>query len=301
MNAVLFPGQGSQAVGMGKSFYESSAAAREALDQAEATLPGLLELMWTGPDETLRLTENQQPALLAVGYAAWRAYLEAGGPPPSFAAGHSLGEWTAHVASGTLQFQDALSLVRLRGRYMQEAVPEGKGAMAAVLKLDKGVIAAEITTIDGVEIANLNAPGQTVISGLAEGVAEASAGLRVKGGRVIPLKVSAPFHTSLMRPAAERLALELAGVSLGTPAFPVFANVTASPETDPQRIRALLLEQITAPVRWVETLQALWDRGIRIFLELGLGAVLTSLVTRTLPGARAKSLSDPSKIREALA
>lgn len=298
---MLFPGQGSQAVGMGKSFYESSAAAREALDQAEATLPGLLELMWTGPDETLRLTENQQPALLAVGYAAWRTYLEAGGPPPSFAAGHSLGEWTAHVASGTLQFQDALSLVRLRGRYMQEAVPEGKGAMAAVLKLDKGVIAAEITAIDGVEIANLNAPGQTVISGLAEGVAEASARLRVKGGRVIPLKVSAPFHTNLMRPAAERLALELAGVSLGTPAFPVFANVTASPETDPQRIRALLLEQITAPVRWVETLQALWDRGVRIFLELGLGAVLTSLATRTLPGARAKSLSDPSKIREALA
>jgi len=300
MWAALFPGQGSQKVGMGKALYEAFLEAREVLDRAEAVLPGLLSLMWEGPEEALTLTENQQPALLAVGYAAYRAYLGQGGKPPALAAGHSLGEWTAHVAAGTLELEDALRLVRLRGRYMQEAVPKGQGAMAAILKLPLAEIQAALEGLEGVEIANLNAPEQTVISGRKEAVEMAAERLKAKRARVVFLPVSAPFHSSLMAPAQERLAQELEGVPFRKPLFPVYSNVTAQPVEDPEAIRALLLQQITAPVRWVEILKDMERRGVRRFLEFGSGEVLKGLVGRTLEGAEALSVTDPETLQKAL-
>lgn len=300
MYAALFPGQGSQRVGMGRALYEASAAAKEVLDRAEATLPGLLGLMWEGPEEALTLTENQQPALLAAGYAAYQAFLAAGGKEPLLAAGHSLGEWTAHVAAGTLELEDALRLVRLRGRYMQEAVPVGEGAMAAVLKLPLEEIQKALEGLKGVEIANLNAPEQTVISGRKQAVEEAAERLKERRARVVFLPVSAPFHSSLMAPAQKRLAQDLAEVPLRRPRFPVYSNVTARPEEDPERIRELLLEQITSPVRWVEILLDMERRGVRRFLEFGSGEVLKGLLARTLPGAQAKSVTDPESLRNAL-
>lgn len=300
MIAALFPGQGSQEIGMGKALYEGSRAAREALDRAEATLPGLLRLMWEGPEEELKLTANQQPALLAMGYAAFEAYREAGGPPPDFAAGHSLGEWTAHVAAGTLSLEDGMRLVRKRGEYMQEAVPVGAGAMAAVLKVPARIIQEHIAGIAGVEVANYNSPEQTVISGTAEGVARAAEVLKGHKARVIPLPVSAPFHSSLMRPARERLFADIGKVALHPPRFPVYSNVLAKPETRPALIRELLLEQITHPVRWVEILQHLKEMGVRVYLEFGTGKVLTGLVGRTLEGVEARSLTNPQEIAEYL-
>lgn len=298
MTAALFPGQGSQEIGMGKALYEGSSAAKEVLDRAENTLPGLQRLMWEGPEDELKLTANQQPALLAAGYAAFEAYLGAGGARPDFAAGHSLGEWTAHVAAGTLGLEDALRLVRKRGEYMQEAVPVGAGAMAAVLKVPAQTIQELTAGIDGVEIANLNSPEQTVISGSAEGVAKASQLLKEHKARVIPLQVSAPFHSFLMKPARERLARDLARITLSEPQFPVYSNVLAQPESDPPRIRELLLEQITQPVRWVEILQHLRAQGAARFLEFGSGRVLTGLVGRTLEGVEAKSLTNPQEIAD---
>ncbi len=285
---------------MGRALYEAFPAAKEVLDRAEATLPGLQGLMWEGPEEALTLTENQQPALLAVGYAAYRAFLEAGGREPFLAAGHSLGEWTAHVAAGTLELEDALRLVRLRGRYMQEAVPPGQGAMAAILKLPLEAIQEALTGLEGVEIANLNSPEQTVISGRKEAVEEAAERLKARRARVVFLPVSAPFHSSLMAPARERLARDLAQVRLRKPRFPVYANVTARPEEDPERIRDLLLQQITAPVRWVEILRDMEQRGVRRFLEFGSGEVLKGLVARTLKEAQAFSVGDPEGVRKAL-
>ncbi|GEM86809.1 ACP S-malonyltransferase [Meiothermus granaticius] len=300
MIAALFPGQGSQEIGMGQALYVASPAAREVLDRAEQALPGLQALMWEGPEDALRLTANQQPALLAVGYAAFRAYLEAGGAEPRFAAGHSLGEWTAHVAAGTLGLEEALRLVRKRGEYMQEAVPVGAGAMAAVLKIPAQTLQEVIAGIEGVEIANLNSPEQTVISGTAEGVARASEQLKAHRARVVPLQVSAPFHSSLMKPAEVRLAHDLAEVRFSAPRFPVYSNVLAQPEQRPEVIRALLLEQITRPVRWVETLQHLKAQGVMRFLEFGSGKVLTGLVGRTLEGVEARSLTNPQEVAESL-
>ncbi len=301
MIAALFPGQGSQEIGMGKALYEGSRAAREALDRAETALPGLLRLMWEGPEEELKLTANQQPALLAVGYAAFQAYLEAGGTLPDFAAGHSLGEWTAHVAAGTLSLEDGLRLVRKRGEYMQEAVPVGVGAMAAVLKVPAQTLQELTADVAGVEVANYNSPEQTVISGTAEGVARAAEVLKGHRARVVALPVSAPFHSSLMWPARERLHADLFEVELHPPRFPVYSNVLAQPETRPALIRELLLEQITHAVRWVEILQHLKERGVQTYLEFGSGKVLTGLVGRTLEGVEARSLTNPSEIAEHLA
>lgn len=303
--AALFPGQGSQVVGMAEDFYRSSAAARAVLDEAEGAMPGLLELMWQGPEAALRLTANQQPALVAAGAAAFAAYLEAGSPRPRFAAGHSLGEFTAHVAAGSLTVERAIRLVHARGVYMQEAVPADQGAMAAVMKLDAERVAevcnqvcAVVSATGGVvEIANLNSPGQTVISGSAEAVARAGETLKREGARVIPLKVSAPFHCSLMRPAAERLARDLALVPFGEMRMTVISNVTAEAVAQPD-IAALLTEQVTRPVRWRASVERLHELGVRRFVEFGAGKVLSNLVARTLLDAETYAVTDMASLGE---
>jgi [acyl-carrier-protein] S-malonyltransferase len=301
MIAALFPGQGSQAVGMAKDFYENSPAAKAVLDEAEEALPGLLQLMWEGPPETLQLTANQQPALVAAGAAAYAAYLEADGTPPNYGAGHSLGEFTAHVASTTLTVSQAVRLVRKRGEYMQTAVPEGVGAMAAIMKLDKENIEAVCKETPGVvELANLNAPQQTVISGEAKAVEAASETLKGQGARVIPLKVSAPFHCSLMKSAAKALAKDLALTNFTAPSFTIICNVTADVLTDVRQAADLLEQQVTAPVRWVESVFKLKELGVTKFIEFGSGKVLTGLVGRILGEADARAVTDMASLREAI-
>ncbi len=308
--AALFPGQGSQEVGMARELYQASPAAKLVLDEAEAALPGLLQLMWEGPAEELRLTANQQPALVAAGVAAYSAYLEAEGAEPQLAAGHSLGEYTALVAAGSLSVGTAVQLVRKRGEYMQEAVPEGEGAMAAVLKLSEQDIREVLAALPVgpeepgsalVAIANLNAPGQTVVSGTARGVARATEALKARGGRVIPLKVSAPFHSPLMLPAANRLAVDLAGVSFGEPLITVVSNVTAEPIAEAAAAGRLLVEQVTAPVRWVECVEKLRAMGATRFVEFGSGKVLTGLLERILPGALGMAVTDSESLAAAVA
>ena len=301
MIAALFPGQNSQAIGMAKDFYDHSAAARRVLGDAEAALPGLLEIMWQGPAETLQLTANQQPALVAAGAAAFAAYLEAGGQKPAYGAGHSLGEFTAHVAAGSLSVAQAVELVNKRGTYMQEAVPQGRGAMAAILKLDAERVQQVCHDIPGVvEIANLNSPEQIVISGEADAVATAGERLKAEGARVIPLKVSAPFHCSLMQPAADKLARDLVELRFSSPAFPIVTNVTAEPLTDVQDAPRLLEQQVTHPVRWTEIMQKLAALGVTRYLEFGSGKVLTGLVGRTLGEVDAVAVTDMQSLKEAL-
>ena len=301
MIAALFPGQGSQTVGMAKELYGRSAAAKAVLGEAEAALPGLLALMWEGPADVLGRTANQQPALVAAGVAAYRAYRAAGGAEPGVVAGHSLGEFSAHVAAGSLTLTDAVQLVRKRGEYMQEAVPAGRGAMAAILKTDRAHVEQVCADTAGVvEIANLNAPEQTVISGEAEAVRTAGARLKAEGARVVALDVSAPFHCSLMRPAAERLADDLARINFGQLERPIVTNVTADVLEDVTQAPALLTRQVTAPVRWVETLERLRALGVTRFLEFGSGKVLTGLAKRTLGEVEALAVTDLKSLEEAL-
>ena len=302
--AALFPGQGSQSVGMAKAFYDASPAARAALDVAEAALPGLLALMWEGPAEELQKTANQQPALVAAGAAAYAAWLEAGGPQAEFVAGHSLGEFTALVAAGSLDLADAVRLVRARGEAMQLAVPEGEGAMAAILKVSADAVEAAVDALraDGfvVDVANYNAPEQTVISGRPDGVAAAAARLKEAGARAVPLKVSAPFHCRLMEPAAEALRPHLAAVALRPLGAGLVANVSADLVPDVEVERRLLASQVTAPVRWTDSLRRLADLGAGRFVEFGSGAVLTGLVGRTLAGATAVAVAAPEALKGAL-
>lgn len=298
--AALFPGQGSHALGMGRDFHEHSPAARAVLDEAEATLPGLLELMFEGPLEELTLTANQQPALVAASAAAWAAFRELAGPEPLFAAGHSLGEFSALHAAGALPLAEALRLVRQRGQFMQEAVAPGVGAMAAVMRLEADAISQALAGVSGVvEVANFNSPQQTVISGESTAVQAASVALKELGGRVIPLKVSAPFHCSLMQPAAEQLAPLLEAAEFTEPAFPVLSNVTARAHV-PSGIAARLTGQVTSAVRWVESLQQLQASGVTTFIEFGSGQVLTGLTGRTLDGVSAHAVTDMASLQAAL-
>ncbi len=299
--AALFPGQGSHAVGMGQAMAAAFPAAQAVMSEAEATLPGLTTLMTSGPLENLTLTANQQPALVAASVAVYRAYLAAGGPVSDFAAGHSLGEFSAQVAAGTLSLQDALRLTRRRGELMQQAVPAGLGAMSAVMG-DPAVVAEVLAGMDGVaEVANLNAPTQTVISGEKAAVEAAGAALKARGLKAIPLKVSAPFHCSLMESARAGLAGDLHAAHYGAPAFPVIANVTAEPVTDPSQVAALLEAQITGTVRWVQTVQKLAELGTDTFIEFGSGTVLTGLVKRILPDARTVNIHTPEDLAAFLA
>ncbi len=284
--AAIFPGQGSQSVGMMAELAESHEIVKRTLDDASKALGfDLAAMMREGPAEDLNLTENTQPALLAAGVAAWRVWEASGGPEPVACAGHSLGEYTALVVAGALDFDSALNLVRLRGQAMQEAVPAGAGAMAAILGLDAAAVTrvcAEASSIGPVSPANLNAPEQIVIAGEKAAVEEASRLAGEAGAKkVVALAVSAPSHCALMAPAAERLATALAGLDLRTPRIPVVNNVDVEAPGDAAAIRDALVRQLTQPVRWVEVVGTLKDKYSADGLaEFGPGRVLSGMMRR---------------------
>jgi [acyl-carrier-protein] S-malonyltransferase len=304
--AFLFPGQGSQAVGMGKALADAVPAARAVFDEVDEALgEKLSKIIFEGPDETLRLTRNAQPALMAVSLAALRA-LEAEGisvaSHAAYVAGHSLGEYSALAAAGSFSLGDTARLLRTRGDAMQKAVPEGVGAMAALLGLDLPAAMAgaeEAATEEEVcEVANDNAPGQVVLSGHKAAVERAIEIAKGKGARrAMLLAVSAPFHCALMEPAAEVMANALAGTKIHAPAVPLVANVLAASVSDPTEIRQRLVEQVTGTVRWRESMAWLAANGVTRLVEIGAGKVLTGLAKRTAPEATAYSVGTPDDVK----
>jgi [acyl-carrier-protein] S-malonyltransferase len=308
MIAFVFPGQGAQQVGMGQTLATGFDICRETFEEADAALgEPLSALCFAGPADRLQLTENTQPAILAASVAACRL-VESRGVRPSFSAGHSLGEYAAHVAAGTLSFADALRTVRRRGQYMQEAVPVGEGAMAAILGLDEAAVAeacrATIGELAGrvVSPANLNAPGQVVIAGHADAVARAGEQARAAGAkRVIPLAVSAPFHCALMKPAEERLAVDLRALVVGDPRIPVVANVDAEPKRGAAEAVEALIRQVSSPVRWQDVVTRLVREGVTRFVELGPGNVLAGLIRKIDRSVSVVSVGEADGLDAALA
>ncbi|HVX72077.1 MAG TPA: ACP S-malonyltransferase [Devosia sp.] len=308
--AFTFPGQGSQAVGMGKDLAAAFPEARAVFDEVDAALgQELSEVMFEGPDETLRLTANAQPALMAVSLAVVRV-LESKGvrvaDAAAYVAGHSLGEYSALCAAGVISVADAAKLLRIRGEAMQEAVPVGQGAMAAILGLDLETVLRAANDAEQGEVcgvANDNAPGQVVISGHAGAVARAIELLKAAGAkRALPLPVSAPFHCALMRPAADAMEHALGQVEFKAPAVPVVVNVTARPTSDPAAIKAHLVEQVTGMVRWTESVKWLaGEGGVTELYELGAGKVLTGLAKRIAPEVAASAVGSPADVEAALA
>ncbi len=304
--AFLFPGQGSQAVGMLDAWGDHPAV-RDTLAEASAALgEDMAKLIGEGPADALGLTTNTQPVMLTAGIACYRAWRADGGAEPAALAGHSLGEYTALVAAGVLTLADALPLVRFRAQAMQDAVPVGAGAMAAILGLDADAVRAGCEEAaaggDVVEAANYNDPKQTVISGSKAGVDKACELLKAKGAkRTLLLPVSAPFHSSLMKPAAERLREKLAAVTIATPRLPVVNNVDVAVQNEPAAIRDALYRQSFSAVRWVETVIALRERGIAALIECGPGKVLAGMVKRIDAQASSAALYDPATLAEAKA
>jgi [acyl-carrier-protein] S-malonyltransferase len=305
--AFIFPGQGSQAVGMGKALAELYPAAREIFDRVDAALgQNLSALTFDGPEADLTLTANAQPALMAVSLAVVRVLeSEAGldlGRDAKFLAGHSLGEYSALAAAGAFTVEDAARLLRIRGEAMQSAVPVGQGAMAAILGLDfsqSAALAAEAAEALGAvcQAANDNGGGQVVISGAKAAVERAMALAKLKGAkRAVPLPVSAPFHSALMQPAAEAMAAALAAVEIKRPAAPIIANVTARPMREPEEIRANLVAQVVGAVRWRESVLYMAEHGVQRFFELGAGKVLCGLVRRIADGATAINIGGPAEV-----
>lgn len=305
--AFTFPGQGSQSVGMGKDLAEAFPESRAVFEEVDEALGQKLSaLMWDGPEETLTLTANAQPALMAVSMAALRA-LEAHGfvlkDKVSYVAGHSLGEYSALCAAGVFSLADTARLLRIRGDAMQKAVPVGAGAMAAILGLEQGDVEAACAEAGGtVQIANDNGGGQLVISGAKDAVERASAVASAKGAkRTIPLPVSAPFHSALMQPAADAMREALAGVAKSAPSVPVVANVTVSPLSDPEEIARRLVEQVTGRVRWRETVEWFAANGVTTLYEIGSGKVLSGLARRIARDLATANVGTASDVEAALA
>lgn len=303
--AFVFPGQGSQFAGMGKSLFDAYPTARRTFDEADEALGCKLStLCFDGPEEELKKTENTQPALLTVSTAAWRV-LQEHGVRAAFVAGHSLGEYSALVAAGALEFTDALRLVQLRGRFMQEAVPPGVGAMAAILKLPAGKlegVLAEAAQGEVVSAANLNSPEQTVISGHAAAVARAMALAQTAGAkRAIALAVSAPFHCSLMLPAQQKLIPYLNEAAFADLSIPLVNNWQAQVITSAEQAREGLIEQIPNPVRWVESVRRLRENGVDRFVEVGPGTVLIGLCRAIEPAMQGAKFCAPADLEKAMA
>lgn len=303
--ALVFPGQGSQSVGM-MSAYGENPIIRDTFAEASAALgEDLWQMALDGPAERLALTVNTQPLMLTAGVAVYRAWRAAGGAVPAIVAGHSLGEYSALVASGVLAFADAVPLVRLRAQAMQEAVPAGEGAMAAMLGLDVEAVrelCADAAQGEVVEAANLNAPGQIVIAGAKAAVERAIELAKSRGSkRAMLLPVSAPFHCALMRPAAERLAERLAEVALSGPQIPVLNNVDVEVESAPERIRDALVRQAFSPVRWIETIQAVEARGIAQVYECGPGKILAGMNRRIAKEMASGAIHDADSLAQAIA
>ena len=300
--AMVFPGQGSQAVGMLKG-YAGLPQIDETLAEAKEVLgPDFVQLLDEGPAEKLNLTVNTQPAMVTAGTAAFRAWRALGGPMPEIVAGHSLGEYGALVAAGAINFRDCLPLVRFRAQSMQEAVPEGQGAMAAILMLDDDAVRAACTEAGGtVQAVNFNAPGQVVIAGEKAAVERAMEACKAKGAkRAMLLPVSAPFHSSLMKPAADKLATYLAKLALQSPKISVLNNVDVAVETSPERIKQALVRQAASPVRWVETIRKMADSGVTHIVECGPGKVLAGMTKRIAPGVKSFAAADRASLEEAL-
>jgi [acyl-carrier-protein] S-malonyltransferase len=302
--AFLFPGQGSQAVGMGKDLAERFPTARRTFDEADEALgKKLSQLCFEGPEDQLRLTENTQPAILTVSVAAWRV-LDEKGIKPAFVAGHSLGEYSAHVTAQTISFSDAVRTVRNRGKYMQEAVPVGTGAMAAILGMSLDAVAAvcgDAAQGEVCEPANVNSPDQIVISGHAAAVERAVKLAQERGAkRAIILPVSAPFHCSLMKPAQERLAVDLQNLKLSAPKFPVVCNVYAKPVEDAESAREALIRQVTGSVKWSESVQLLIARGVQTFLEVGPGKVLCGLMRQIDRSKKCLNVEEEASLQKTL-
>lgn len=304
--AFVFPGQGSQSVGMLDAWGDHPVVAQTLKEASDALGEDVAALIHNGPKEALALTTNTQPVMLVAAVAAWRVWLAEGGAMPAAVAGHSLGEYSALVASGVLTLAQAAPLVRLRAAAMQEAVPVGTGAMAAVLGLDADkvkAVCAEVTAQLGgaevVEAVNFNDPGQTVIAGSKAAVEAASAAIKAAGAkRALPLPVSAPFHSSLMKPAAEKLKAALAALELKVPQIPVINNIDVAVQTDVDTIRDALYRQAFGPVRWVECVQAMKARGITTLVECGPGKVLAGMVKRIDTELTGVALYDPATLAE---
>ena len=303
--AFMFPGQGSQAVGMGRAFSETSGAAKRIFEEANDALGfDLARLVFEGPEAELALTANTQPAVLTASVAAATACAERG-LKPALAAGHSLGEYTALVIAGALRFADAVRIVRKRGEFMQEAVPVGTGAMAAIMGIELAAVeqvCSEAAKGEVVEIANVNSAMQIVIAGHRTAVERAVALATERGGKMsVMLPVSAPFHCSLMAPAGTRLASELEAAAVSDPKIPVVRNVDAGVTRKAEDVRPFLLRQVASPVRWTQCVQRLASEGATAFVEVGPGRVLSGLLRRIMKEARGQSIEDPAGLEKALA
>lgn len=303
--ALVFPGQGSQSLGM-MAAYGDSPVIRATFDEASAALGrDLWQLVTEGPAEALNQTVNTQPLMLTAGVAVFRLWNEKGGPQPAMVAGHSLGEYAALVAAGALQLKDAVPLVELRAKAMQEAVPAGEGAMAAVLSLDADAVkavCAEVAQGEVVQAVNFNSPEQTVIAGHKAAVERAAEACKARGAkRAVMLPVSAPFHCALMQPAAEKLQARLAQVAVSSPRIAVVNNVDVATVSDPEQIRAALVRQAASPVRWVETMRAMQAAGVTHVYECGPGKVLAGLVKRCADGLTGGAMNDLAGVESALA